>query len=99
MVCGMISEYNKPWEEKYPIRNLQRIFEKRLTLRGFIVGDPDMGPKYAEEHQKNCQKWLKEGSLKANMHVVKGIENGPDGLVGLFEGRNFGKTVLEIAPL
>jgi len=95
----MISEYNKSGEDRYPIRNLTQIIGKRLVVRGFIVGDPDMGPKYSEEHQQNCQKWLKEGSLKANMHVVQGIENGPDGLVGLFEGRNFGKAVLEIAPL
>lgn len=95
----MISQYNTPWESKYPIRNLQRIFEKRLTLRGFIVGDPDMGPKYTQEHQKNVQQWLKEGSLKSNMHVTKGMEKSAEGLAGLFEGENFGKSVLEINPL
>lgn len=95
----MISQYNTPWPQKYPHRNLQRIFEKRLTLRGFIVGDQDMGPKYAKEHQENVQKWLKEGSLKASMHVVKGIEKGPEGLVDMLEGRNFGKTVLEVSAV
>lgn len=97
VVCGMISDYNLPWESKYPIRNLQRVFEKRLTLRGFIVADADMGPKYTEEHQRNVQQWIKEGSLKTSMHVTKGMENAPEGLLAIFEGKNFGKSVLEVS--
>ena len=55
-----------------------------------------MGPRYKEEHVKNVGKWLKDGSFKAKVHVTEGIENGPKGLVELFEGKNFGKSVLKI---
>lgn len=70
---------------------------KRIVMEGFIVGDKDFGPAYAKEHQENLQKWLAEGSVKAKLHVTEGIDNAAEGLVGMFEGKNFGKAVLKIA--
>ena len=61
--------------------------------------DADMGPKYTEEHQKNVQKWLHDGSFKAEMTVTQGIDNAGEGLLSLFEGKNFGKAVLEVSKL
>ena len=61
--------------------------------------DADMGPKYTEEHQKNVQKWLHDGSFKAEMTVTEGIDNAGEGLLSLFEGKNFGKAVLEVSKL
>jgi len=95
----MISQYNVKPGEAYGVSNLMQIVAKRITMRGFIVSDPDMGPLYAEDHQKNVQKWLHEGSFKASMHVTKGIDHAAEGLLELFSGANFGKAVLEISPL
>ena len=72
---------------------------KRLTIRGFLVSDPDFGPKYRSEHQKNMQRWIKDGEIKVRMSVTEGIENSAAGLVGMLKGHNFGKAVLEIAGL
>jgi NADPH-dependent curcumin reductase CurA len=33
------------------------------------------------------------------MTVTEGIENAAEGLVGMLEGKNFGKAVLKIADL
>ncbi|KAK5109942.1 hypothetical protein LTR62_006431 [Meristemomyces frigidus] len=98
VACGMISQYNKAPAEQYGVKNLMNVVAKRLTMRGFIVSDPDMGPVYAEEHQKNVQKWIHDGSFKAQMSTTKGIDNAAEGLLGLFEGKNFGKAVLEVSP-
>ncbi|BCS19642.1 MDR family NADP-dependent oxidoreductase [Aspergillus puulaauensis] len=92
ILCGLISQYNAG---PYPIGNLDNALFKRLTLRGFIVSDPDMGAKYSEEHQRNLQAWIKEGSFKALTHEVEGIDNAAGGLVGIFHGQNFGKAVLK----
>ena len=43
VACGMISQYNSKPEELYPIRNLMNIVTKRITMRGFIVMDANMG--------------------------------------------------------
>lgn len=61
--------------------------------------DPDMGPKYHDEHQKNMQRWIKDGSITVKMSVTEGIDNAAEGLVGMLEGKNFGKAVLKIADL
>ncbi|GES62321.1 oxidoreductase, zinc-binding dehydrogenase family [Aspergillus terreus] len=92
VVCGLISQYNS---EPYPIKNIHNVLIKRLDMRGFIVSDKGMGDKYTEEHQKNVQKWIKEGSFKALIHETEGIDNAADGLVGIFYGKNKGKAVLK----
>jgi hypothetical protein len=90
----MIADYNKPFEEKYGVRNLQVFFEKRLKMQGFIVGD--LSGKYYDQHQRNVQEWINDGSLKVKMSVTKGMDNAINGLLGLFAGNNFGKAVLEV---
>jgi NADPH-dependent curcumin reductase CurA len=97
IACGMISEYSALDDQKYPIRNLLNVVIKRLTIRGFIVGDANMGPLYAKEHQEKMMKWLHEGTLKAKVSITEGIDSASEGFVGMLNGRNFGKAVLKIA--
>jgi len=97
--CGMISEYNKQEGERYGVTNLMYMVSKRITFRGFIVSDADMGPKYYVERGKNISKWLSEGTFKAKMSITDGIDKGPEGFVGMLQGKNFGKEVLKIAEL
>ncbi|KAL2115153.1 hypothetical protein VTJ04DRAFT_10816 [Mycothermus thermophilus] len=96
VACGMISQYNLPPEERYGIKNIFLIVSKRITFRGFIVGDPGFWDKYAQEHQERLSQWIAEGSVKVKLHVVEGIDNAAEGLVGIFQGKNFGKAVLKI---
>ena len=97
--CGSVSQTSKAATETHAIKNMPLVVPKRLTIRGFIVFDPDMGPKYAEEHQRNLQKWIKNGEVTIKMTVTDGIDNAAEGLVGMLRGDNFGKAVLSIAPL
>jgi NADPH-dependent curcumin reductase CurA len=92
VVCGLISQYNSA---PYPIKNIHNVLFKRITMRGFIVSDADMGPLYAKEHQERLQKWIKDGSFKVLIHETEGIDNAAEGLVGIFHGRNKGKAVLK----
>lgn len=72
------------------------VVSKRITMRGFIVSDPDMGVKYAEDHQQKMQKWLADGSFPAKIHTTEGIDKAADGFIGMLKGENFGKAVLKI---
>ncbi|KAJ5226325.1 hypothetical protein N7468_007550 [Penicillium chermesinum] len=92
VLCGLISEYNSA---PYPITNISNVLTKRLTVRGFIVFDPDMGPLHVKAHQENVAKWIKDGSFKVRLHQTDGIDNAADGLIGIFTGKNFGKAVLK----
>jgi NADPH-dependent curcumin reductase CurA len=42
-------------------------------------------------------QWMKDGSFKSREDIVDGLENFPQTLLMLFEGRNFGKLVLKVA--
>lgn len=95
--CGMVAEYNLPDDKKYHVRNLMQIVAKRLTIRGFIVGDEDMGPVYRKERDENVSKWLKEGSIVTKFGIVDGIDNAAEGWLGMLQGKYLGKVVLKIA--
>jgi hypothetical protein len=94
--CGMISQYNLKPEERYAYKNIGQLVPQRLTMRGFIQGDPNMGPKYTEEHQEKMQKWLSEGTFKSKISTTVGIDNAIDGFLGMLKGENFGKAVLVV---
>ncbi|RYP63504.1 hypothetical protein DL771_009249 [Monosporascus sp. 5C6A] len=96
VVSGMIKGYNKPMEERYGVRNLSEVFAKRLSMTNFIVSDEDFGPAYAEDHRRDVQKWIADGSVRPKLHITRGIENAPEGLLEIFQGKNFGKAVLKI---
>ncbi|CAZ85126.1 unnamed protein product [Tuber melanosporum] len=98
--CGMISQYNlADPKDAYPIRNIMWVVPRRYTIRGFIVGDADFGPRYYKEHQENIGKWLASKELIYRESVSDGLDNAINGLLGLFHGRNFGKAVLKIADI
>jgi NADPH-dependent curcumin reductase CurA len=95
VVCGLIAGYNLSPAEEFPLQNYRQILWKRLTVRGFLVGDKGMGDKYADEHRERMSKWIHEGTFKTVNWEVEGIENAGDGIIGLFLGQNFGKAVLK----
>lgn len=99
IACGMVSEYSKADSERYGIRNLMLVVGKRITMRGFIVGDENMGPRYVKDRNEKVAKWLHEGSFKAKISVTDGIDNAPEGFIGMLQGKNFGKAVLKITDM
>lgn len=99
VTCGMISDYNKPPNERYGVKSLFQVVTKQILMQGYLVGDPEFGPAYAKEHEEKTQKWLSEGSIKAKLGVTEGIEHAAEGFVGMLEGKSFGKAVLKIGVL
>lgn len=99
IACGMVSQYSVKPGESYGVHNMIQVVSKRLTIRGFIVSDANMGPLYIKQHNENVAKWLHDGSFKTLTDVTEGIDNAAEGLVGMLEGKNFGKAVLKIADV
>jgi NADPH-dependent curcumin reductase CurA len=90
-VCGMISTYNGGGE---PVRGLSNIIYRRVTLQGFVASD--FGHLQAQ-FVADMTRWLKEGRLKFQETILDGFERAPEGLIGLFEGRNAGKMLIRVA--
>ena len=93
--CGMMSQYVKP--DSHGIRNLMLIVVKRIKMQGFISSDKLQDPSFAPEFYANVPKWIASGELKVKEDVTKGLEKAAEALVGMFEGKNFGKAVVQIA--
>ena len=91
----MVSQYSSG-ENQYGVKALMNVVSRRLTMRGFIVGDENMGPRYTKDHQEKVGAWIKDGSFKVLSSTTDGIDHAAEGFVGMLEGKNFGKAVLKI---
>ena len=63
-------------------------------MEGFIVLD------YAsrfEEATAALAAWVKDGKIRFEEDIQKGFENIPKTFLRLFEGKNLGKQLLELA--
>ena len=96
-VCGLIALYNAtelpPGPNLTPLL-MRDILVKRLTFRGFIVWDFAAQEKGA---LTELAKWIKEGKLHYREDIVDGLENAPEAFMGLLEGKNFGKLVVQVS--
>jgi NADPH-dependent curcumin reductase CurA len=90
-VCGMISTYNGGGEG---VRNLFNMIYKRIRMEGFVATDfAHLNAAFLSD----MTEWLKTGQIKYQETILDGFERAPEGLIGLFEGRNNGKMLIHIA--
>jgi NADPH-dependent curcumin reductase CurA len=91
-ICGMISQYNATEPSTAP-RNLALLIGKRLTLRGFLVGDHGhLRDRFVGE----MAGWLRSGQIRYDETVVDGLENAPEAFLGLLRGDNLGKMLVRL---
>lgn len=62
-------------------------------MQGFIVSN--YAPRFPEGVRELAQ-WLGEGKLSYQETIVKGFGKLPEAFMGLFEGKNTGKSLVEI---
>jgi len=90
---GFISHYNEAGPAHGPA-NIHMLALKQARMEGFscfeYVGR-------AAEAFEAISKWYEEGKMTYRAHVVKGLENAPEALAGIFHGRNTGKTVIQVS--
>ena len=91
--CGSISGYNATKPGPGP-SNLFNIITKRLTMKGLIVSD---WLDRRAEFEKEVGAYFKAGKVRNKETVVKGIDQAVAAFIGLFQGQNVGKMVVELA--
>jgi NADPH-dependent curcumin reductase len=97
-VCGSIAHYNQDRIEPGPDRRPQLlaiVLQKRVRMQGFIILDH-----YADRFaafQRDMSQWVGAGRVVLMEDVVDGLEQAPAALIGLLQGRNFGKVVVRVA--
>ncbi|MFC4541086.1 NADP-dependent oxidoreductase [Halosolutus amylolyticus] len=92
-VCGQISIYNATEVPTGP-RKLGKLIESRARVEGFLVRDYE--GRWGEALDR-LSTFVREGDLHYRENVVEGFENAPDAFMGLFEGENVGKQLVEVA--
>jgi NADPH-dependent curcumin reductase CurA len=97
-LCGLVSHYNSQNLPTGPDRLsllLSTILTKRLKVQGFIIFS-DYGHRY-DEFLQHMNGWVNEGKIKYREDIINGLENAPEAFIGLLEGRNFGKLVVQVS--
>ncbi len=97
-VCGLIAGYNATDLPPGPDRLgllVGTLLRKRITMKGFIVFD-DYGPRWSE-FAGEMHGWVLGEKVKVREDIVFGLENAPEAFIGMLQGKNFGKLVVQLA--
>jgi NADPH-dependent curcumin reductase CurA len=96
-VCGLVAQYNStgPFDgpDRLPIL-MRDVLTKSLTIRGFIQREfHAQRPAFYRE----MAQWIAEGRVKYQEDIVDGLESAPEAFIGMLEGRNFGKLIVQVS--
>ena len=97
-LCGLIATYNSDpaAEGKYRTSQvMMTLLKRRIRVQGFIIFE-DYGSQFGE-FRKQMKEWFEAGKIRYREHIVNGLENAPEALMGLLQGKNFGKLVVRVA--
>ena len=92
VLCGQIAFYNSTEIPMGP-RLQPMLLTRSVLMQGFIIGNYQS---QFSEGSKQLATWVKEGKLKYKETIVKGFDKLPAALLGLFEGDNIGKMIVEV---
>lgn len=90
-VCGMVSQYNRT--EPYGVRNLREVFNRRITLRGFVISDH--AARFAQA-QSELLALHRSHQLVSLDTIAQGLAQAPQAFIGMLQGANTGKQLVEI---
>lgn len=95
-VCGLITQYAGADGMGVPLRSdlLRTILVRHLFVRGFYI------PYFAElmpQFLAEVGPLVASGEIAYREDIVDGLENAPLALLGMLEGRNFGKPLVRLA--
>ena len=96
-MSGIISHYDSPSDTSGPDRlpdTMRRVISQRLLIQGFL--NFDYTGKLYDEFQSEVSKGITDGLIKYREDIVDGLENAPKALLGMLEGKNFGKLIILI---
>ncbi len=94
VICGQISQYNDRQAQSGP-RHLKEFEIWRARQQGFRV--LDYRPRYPEGIAA-MSAWLAEGRMRYRETVARGLENAASAFIGMLQGRNIGKQLVQLAP-
>lgn len=92
--CGAVSAYDGVPPTTGPRGVPGLIVIKRLTVQGFMFTDFNAE---REAALAELRSWVSAGKLQVREEIIDGLENTPDGLIGLLAGENRGKRLIRVS--
>jgi NADPH-dependent curcumin reductase CurA len=92
-VCGQLSQCNLEEPEVGP-RWLGQVLIKQARVQGFLISSY---VKRFPEGLEQLGRWLKQGMLKYREDVAQGIEAAPQAFIGMLQGKNQGKQLVQLS--
>jgi NADPH-dependent curcumin reductase CurA len=97
-VCGFIAHYNHNGvapDRDQRMELLATLLSKRIRMEGFIILD-HYASRFAA-FQRDMTHWIEDERIALVEDLVEGLEQAPAALIGLLQGHNFGKVVVQVA--
>ena len=95
-VCGLIAHYNDgtPSGPDRLASTMREVLSRSLTVRGYINTEfAAQLPAFLDD----VSGWIADGRVLHREDIVVGLDQAPEAFMGMLEGRNFGKLLVEIA--
>jgi NADPH-dependent curcumin reductase CurA len=92
VVCGQVSQYNEQRPQPTFHPGLLVVF--RARMEGFLVSD--FASRY-DEAAGRLARWVASGDLRWREDVTDGLENAPRAFIGMLNGENRGKALVNVA--
>ena len=77
------------------IEILQEVFNKSLTLRGFV--NAEFSDAHYPQFLRTVSGGIADGRIRYREHITDGLENAPKAFIETLAGRTFGNTVVRVA--
>ena len=91
VLCGQIALYNSTEIPMGP-RLQPMLLTRSVLMQGFIITNYQS---QFSEGSNHLAMWVQQGKIKYKETIVKGFDKLPAALLGLFEGDNIGKMIVE----
>jgi NADPH-dependent curcumin reductase CurA len=92
-LIGLISQYSHAKPQPGP--NLGSVLINRALIQGMIIFDHvDRMPDFL----RDMSQWLRDGKIHYREDIVPGLENAPRAFIGLLNGDNIGKRLIQVSP-
>lgn len=90
-LCGLASQYNAV--EPYGVKHLREVFNRRLTIRGFVLSDHK--DRWSEAMQALIAAYT-AGRLRYLETVSEGLASAPQAFLDVLQGRKIGKQLVRL---
>ena len=97
-VCGLIAHYSLAGPPEGPNllpATMRAVLTRSLTIRGFI--NTEFVAEHYADFLRIVSAGIADGRIRYCEDITDGFENAPAVLIGLLEGKNFGKALIRVA--